>query len=80
MTSPDRTGVLVGRLLQRWRALWRQQLHLHQLYLHRLDVSGRDAVRACRSMRWCGDSLYGDLLPGDLLPSDLLPGDSNPRR
>jgi hypothetical protein len=36
--------------LNRWRAgmheFWNQQLHLHQLYLSRLDVSGGDALDA----------------------------------
>ena len=40
----------VAVALNRWRAgmheFWNQQLHLHQLYLSRLDVSGGDALDA----------------------------------
>jgi hypothetical protein len=55
-------------VLQRaWRSLrdaWATQEHLHQVYLDRHEVSGRDAVRATRTLRWSGDCLVGDLLPG----------------
>jgi hypothetical protein len=36
---------------------------LHQRYLDRYDVSGREALAATRQLRWSGSVLVGDLLP-----------------
>jgi len=55
--------------LDRLRRFWDEQVHLHQLYLDRQDVSGLDGVRAMRTLRWNGSELVGDLLPGERLGS-----------
>jgi hypothetical protein len=39
------------RVLTKARHFWNQQLHLHQLYLDRHDVSGRDALDALARRR-----------------------------
>jgi hypothetical protein len=40
------------RVLAKVRHFWNQQLRLHQLYLDRHDVSGRDAIDALARQRW----------------------------
>jgi hypothetical protein len=49
------------RVLAKMRHFWNQQLHLHQLYLDRHDVSGMDAIDALARRRNArSGAAYGD--------------------
>jgi len=63
LTDHDAETSVLRRAWRTLRDFWATQEHLQQLYLDRHEVSGRDAVRATRTLRWSGDGLVGDLLP-----------------
>ena len=59
-------SLVLTRTWQRLRAFWATQEHLQQLYLDRHDISGKEGLRATRTLRWSGDCLVGELLPGQV--------------
>jgi hypothetical protein len=51
----------IARGLAKVRQFWNEQLRLRQLYLDRLDVSGRDAIDALARRRNANPgAAYGD--------------------